>query len=495
MKSRSSCFHTILISLVCLGGGVFGAGRCAAQSLTGLAAIRVASGLTQPLFITAPPGDTKRLFIVCQTGQIHILNLQTGALNATNFLDISAQLTATTGEQGLLGLAFDPNYATNGKFYLNFVVPGGAFGNGTTHVSQFQVSATNVDVADLSNEKILITFDHPYANHNGGWIAFSPRPGDGNNLYIDTGDGGNANDQGTGHIEPGGNAQNNTTVLGKVLRLHINSAAGTASVPTNNPFAGSATLNQNIWAYGLRNPFRASFDRATGNLFIGDVGQSTREEVDVQKATNPGGGENYGWRLREGTIEMPVAGVGGPEPTNGVDPIIDYPRSTGGCIIGGYVYRGRQIPALTGTYVFGDYLNVQIFSLKYDGTNVSNFQTNTAQLFPTSVGGFNLSNPSSFGEDANGELYIADIGNGSVFKIVPTTPEVVLNTAETHTNGHVVISGYGVPFKTHNVTATTNLTQSFTNLGTTTADGSGAFQFEDTASIGATNRYYRVVYP
>jgi glucose/arabinose dehydrogenase len=489
------CLRTTLVCLVCSLLNGFPMAKCGAQIAAGLATARVATGLTQPLFVTAPPGDTRRLFIVCQTGQVRILDLQSGTLNGTAFLDIHSRLTSTSGEQGLLGLAFDPNYATNGKFYLDFTVPGGAFGNGVTHVSQFQVSTTNADVADVSHEKILLTFDHPENNHNGGWIGFSPRAGDENNMYITTGDGGNGNDQGTGHIEPGGNAQNNTTLLGKILRLQIDSTAGTAAIPSNNPFAGSATFRNEIWAYGLRNPFRASFDRLTGTLFIGDVGQDTREEIDVQKPTNPGGGENYGWRLREGLIATPTGGVGGAEPTNGVDPILDYPRSTGGTVIGGYVYRGRQTPALQGVYVFGDYLDSKIFTLNYDGTNAANFQTITSQLFPTSMRGFALGNPSAFGEDANGELYIADIGNGSVFKIVPKIPTVVLNSAAKQTNGHVIISGFGVPFKDHTIQATVDLAQSFAVIGTATADGAGNFQFEDTTAADFTNRYYRVAFP
>jgi glucose/arabinose dehydrogenase len=386
-----------------------------AKSQTPFTAQRVVAGLTQPLFVTAPPGDVNRLFIVQQTGQVLIFNLRTGKLKGKPFLDIQSRLTGTSGEQGLLGMAFDPNYARNGKFYLNFTVPGGAFGNGVTHVSQFQVSARKPNVAKM-NEKILLTFDHPQTNHDGGWIGFSPRSGDDNNLYIATGDGGGGNDQGTGHIEPGGNAQNNTTLLGKILRIRVDAVLGTASIPSNNPFVPSA-----IWAIGLRNPFRASFDRVTGILFIGDVGQNTREEIDVQLPTNPGGGENYGWRLREGTVATPTGNpvVGGAPPPGNVEPILDYPRSVGGTVIGGYVYRGSQIPALQGKYVFGDFVAGKIFTLDYNGTSASNFQDITAQLFPTRQGGFNLGNPSSFGEDASGELYITDIGNGSVYKIVP----------------------------------------------------------------------------
>jgi glucose/arabinose dehydrogenase len=390
------------------------------QAVTGFTARRIAASLTQPLFVTSPPGDVNHLFIVEQTGQILMLNLGTGKLSKTLFFNIQGMLTSTSGEQGLLGMAFDPNYASNGKFYLDFTVPGGAFGNGVTHISQFQLG-TGRRKRRKSREKILLTFDHPQANHNGGWIGFSPRSGDDNNLYIATGDGGGANDQGTGHLEPGGNAQSNTTLLGKILRIHVDSNLGTASIPSDNPFFGSGTFRQEIWIFGLRNPYRDSFDRQTGRMFIGDVGQDTREEIDVQESTNPGGGENYQWRLREGTIATPTGNpvVGGPASPGSIDPIIDYGRATGGTVIGGYVYRGTQVPALQGKYVFGDYLAGKIFTLDYDGATASNFQDITAQLFPTRQGGFHLSNPSSFGEDANGELYITDIGNGSVYKIVP----------------------------------------------------------------------------
>ena len=393
-----------------------------AGTAPGLDAVRVASGLTRPLYVTAPPGDAGRLFIVQQDGNIRILNLFTGTLNSTPFLTVTG-LTDTTGEQGLLGMAFDPNYATNGKFYLNFTVPGGAFGNGVTHVSQFSVTG-NPDIADPNSEIILIMFDHPQNNHNGGWIGFSPRAGDANNLYIATGDGGGGNDQGTGHIEPGGNAQNLTTLLGKMLRIHVDSATGTATIPSNNPFVGVSGARGEIWTLGLRNPFRNSFDRQTGNMFIGDVGQASREEIDVQQASHPTGGENYGWRVREGSIQNPVF-PGVPTPPGAIDPIYDYSRSIGSTVIGGYVYRGPRIPNLRGVYVFADFGAGQIFSFNYNGTTVSNVQNITSALFPTSVGGFTLSNPSSLGEDANGELYITDLVGGSVFKIVSSIPPAV----------------------------------------------------------------------
>lgn len=401
-----------------------------------LDAIRVASGLSSPLFVTAPPGDFNRLFIVEQGGRIRILNLKTGVLNTTPFLTVSNLQSG--GEQGLLGLAFDPDYATNGKFYVKCTAPGGAFNAGTNQIRQYQVSS-NPDVADTtpSTIKTMLSIDQPQTNHNGGWIGFSSRPGDDHNLYIATGDGGNGNDSGNGHIEPGGNAQNNTTLLGKMLRIHVDPATGTYTIPADNPDPSpnpspSPPPKREIWLLGLRNPYRDSFDRQTGRLLIGDVGQDTREEIDVQQPTNPGGGENYGWRDREGLIQNPAypTPTAAPTPTPNpprVNPIFDYPHSTGRTVIGGYIYRGAQFPSLQGTYIFGDYLgpsggSARVFSLNYDGTSASNFQDiTTPQLFPipTSGGNVSLTNLSSLGEDAAGELYMTDIGSGNVYKISP----------------------------------------------------------------------------
>ena len=375
----------------------------------------------QPLFVTAAPGDTTHIYVVQQTGQVLRFDLGTGTFDAQAFIDISGKLTSASGEQGLLGLAFDPGYAANGRLYLNYVVPGGQWGNGITHVSQFHFVTKKKKhhrgTTTVLSENILASFDHPQTNHNGGWIGFSPRLNDDHNLYIATGDGGGGNDQGTGHIEPGGNALNTGTLLGKILRIHVDPSTAVVSIPSNNPFFSSGTSLREIFTFGLRNPFRGSFDRQTGDLFLADVGQNTREELDVQAATNAGGGENYGWRLREGTIATPTGSpvVGGAVPAGNVEPILDYGRSTGGSIIGGYVYRGSAIPSLQGKYVFGDYVSDKIFTIDYSAGVASNFTDITPALFPS--GG--LGNPSSFGEDANGELYICDIGNGRLFKIVP----------------------------------------------------------------------------
>ena len=393
-----------------------------AQALPPLDAVRVAGGFNAPLFVTAPPRDTNRLFVVQQGGLIRIIDLTTGTVKPTPFLDLS-DVVAFSGEEGLLGLAFDPKYATNGRFYVYYVAPGGSFNQGVSHVALFRVSS-DPDIADRASERTLLTFDQPQTNHNGGWIGFSPRVGDEGNLYIATGDGGNANDQGTGHIEPGGNSQNTTTLLGKMLRIHPNNRpAGSYSIPADNPFVGSPTDRQEIWEFGLRNPFRNSFDRLLGTFFIGDVGQDSREEIDAQPASNPGGGENYGWRVREGSIQNP-AFPQDPPPPGAVDPAYDYPHSVGQTVIGGYVYRGRKIKPLRGTYVFADYLGPEsgnftgrIFTLDFNGTVASNFQDITADLFPTQIGNFSLLNPASLGEDASGELYIVDLSGGNIFQI------------------------------------------------------------------------------
>jgi len=516
--------HIVVASALLMGALMNGGLR--SETIPPLDAVKVAN-LSAAIFVTAPTGDYDRLFIVRQSGQINILKLDPAApLPAiTTFLDISTGHNLRAGgEQGLLGMAFDPNYLTSGnagegKFYLDFTVIGGLWQNGTTHISQFQVDPMNTNVA-LTTEKLLamplpspspptpLTFDHPQSNHNAGWIGFSPRGGDDYNLYISTGDGGNSYDQDPtstptptppGHIEPGGNAQNNTTLLGKMLRVHVDPATATYTIPANNPFANSTpapspspSIRKEIWAYGLRNPFRNSFDRLTGRMYIADVGQNTREEVDAQEPTNPGGGENFGWRLREGTIQTP-ASVGGTPPPGNVDPILDYDRAVGGTVIGGCVYRGKQIPGLRGWYVFGDYLAHKIFVMRYDGTNVSDFQEITSQLFPT-ANNETLSALSSFGEDANGELYITDVGSGNVFKIVPVTPNIVISSVTIDAlTGDFVVQGIGVPFTTVRIEATQDLTQSFAPLTTAHVAGDGTFTLRDTSHLGM--RFYDVKYP
>lgn len=381
----------------------------------------VAGGFEAPLHICAPPGDTGRLFIVEQTGKIKIIKLPQRTINPIPFLDLSGIVSAG-GEEGLLGMAFDPNYATNGRFYVSYTTPGGIFGACISHISEFQVSA-NPDVADPGSEAALIVVDHPQVQHQMHTMGFSPRPGDEGNLYIASGDGGGSCDDDPGHA-PGGNGQSTQTLFGKILRIHPEVTPGTYTIPPDNPFFGSPTDQQEIWLYGLRNPFQFSWDRQTRAMFIADVGQSTREEIDVQKPSNPGGGENYGWRFKEGFVQSPCSQ---PTPPPGLtDPIFDYGRSVGITIIGGYVYRGNKVPELHGLYVFadtygpngGDFTG-RIWTLQYDGHTASNFQDITSQLFPTRIGNFPLANPVNFWEDNRGELYICSLGNGNIYRILP----------------------------------------------------------------------------
>lgn len=495
MRLPACAFFTSMLPVA------IGISAMSAQSPPPLNALRVATGLSAPTFAIAPPGDYNRFFIVQLNGQIKILNLANNMVNDTPFLSITV---GAKGEQGLLGMAFDPDYNDNtkpgfGKFYIHYVAD---VGSGVTHIEQRQVSS-NAGVADTaaSTIKTLLTVTQPQTNHNGGWIGFSPRPNDDHNLYIALGDGGAGDDAdgGVGHHEPGGNAQWNQTLLGKMLRIHVDPATGTYSIPSGNPFAGtSPPIMKEIWLLGLRNPFRDSFDHGTGRMFIGDVGQSHREEIDVQLPSNPSGGENYGWRDREGFIQNPAyptptaAPTATPVPPR-VDPVMDFDRSQATTIIGGYVYRGKQIPALRGTYVFADYGFARIYTFDYEGgARATNLQNITGDLFPTASGGFSLGTTAGFGEDANGEIYITDIGNGAVFKIVPLTPNVKVDTVFSNGIGFTVI-GTGVPFTSVTVQSTSDLTQSFGSPVSVPVAGNGTFQFNDSNPVSP--RFYRVVYP
>jgi glucose/arabinose dehydrogenase len=382
--------------------------------------VRVAAGLSKPVYVTAPAGDLARLFILEQhTGQVRILDLISGTLNPTPFLTVPA--VAQGGEQGLLGLAFHPNYASNGLFYVNRTDTAG-----NTQIERYQVSS-DADVA-LATPTALLSIAQPQANHNGGWLGFGP---DGF-LYVSTGDGGGSNDNGVNHTDLIGNAQDTTSnLLGKLLRLDVDNPANGLpyGIPADNPFVG-VEGDDEIWAYGLRNPWRAGFDRQTGDLWTGDVGQGAREEIDFQPADSAGG-ENYGWRLREGTIQTPGA-VGGPAPPGAIDPIHEFPH-TGTApfrsVTGGYVYRG-PIEELRGKYFFADYVTDNIWSITFDGsdpadfdgTNFVDFHDWTSELVPDQG---EIRDISSFGEDALGNLYIVDLGlttggsTGEIFRVIP----------------------------------------------------------------------------
>ncbi|HEY3296366.1 MAG TPA: PQQ-dependent sugar dehydrogenase [bacterium] len=360
--------------------------------------IRVASGLSRPVLVTAPLGDTARIFIVEQrsgsTGAIRIE--RNSSVLSRPFLSVPN--LATGSEQGLLGLAFHPNYATNGYFFVNYT----RSSDGATVIARFHVSS-DPDSADAASGQTILTIPQPFANHNGGNLAF----GNDGYLYIGMGDGGDAND-------PGNRAQSDTTLLGKLLRIDVDSAFPYA-IPPTNPWA----VRHEIWAKGLRNPWRWSFDRATHDLYIGDVGQGAWEEIDVQAAGSPGG-ENYGWRCMEGLHCTGLSGCTCNDPALTL-PIYNYDHSGGKCAItGGYVYRGCADSALQGTYFFADFCSNQIWSFRYVNGTVTDFQERTAELAPS--GGLSITSISSFGQDALGELYICDLDGGEVFKILPDNP-------------------------------------------------------------------------
>ncbi|MFG0327546.1 MAG: PQQ-dependent sugar dehydrogenase [Phycisphaerales bacterium JB037] len=373
----------------------------AASAQTTLTTELVASGFSAPLYVTHAPGDDSRLFVVQQRGLIRIIDLDSGSINPTPFIDLSGIVSQAGNERGLLGLAFDPDYASNGYFYVNYTNNAG-----DTRIRRYQVSS-DPDIADALTATPVMAIAQTDSNHNGGWIGFGP---DGY-LYIASGDGG-------GSYDPNNAGQRLNTLLGKMLRIDIDGDdfptdnQANYAVPDDNPFTDDPLALDEIWAYGLRNPWRPSFDRATGDLWIADVGQQQREEVNFQSASSPGG-ENYGWRLREGFIQTP--NVGGSRPADNVDPIHDYTHAQGCSITGGYVYRGCAIPDLQGAYFFADFCSTTIWTLRYDAVAVSDLTDRTAELDPP--GSLAISSITSFGEDAQGNLYIVDRG-GEVFRIV-----------------------------------------------------------------------------
>ncbi|MEO8603260.1 MAG: PQQ-dependent sugar dehydrogenase [bacterium] len=360
----------------------------------------VTDAVDQPVYITAPRLDTRRVFIVEQPGRIRVV--EDGLLLDTPFLAIEPRVSCC-GERGLLSLAFHPDYASNGRFFVNYTNRAG-----NTVVARYQVGA-DADRANPDSEQILITVEQPFANHNGGQLAFGP---DGY-LYLGMGDGGGGGD-------PRENGQNDASLLGKLLRLDVDvETTPFYAVPPDNPHAADGARLGLIWAKGLRNPWRFSFDRATGDLYIGDVGQDRFEEIDVQPAGSRGG-ENYGWDIFEGNACFePDPAPTCPEqlPPAFTPPVLDYGRADGSCsVTGGLVYRGCALPDLRGQYFFSDYCSafLKTFTL-VDGT-VTGLTNRTSALAPG--GGRSIATVVSFGADARGELYIADLG-GEIYKLVP----------------------------------------------------------------------------
>ncbi len=377
-----------------------------ARAATALTTVRVATGLTNPVWVTSPPGDARLFVVENREADSHgyIKIVKNGAVLPTPFF-VTPTTMPTYTEQGLLGLAFPPDYATSGRFYIYYT----ALDNSCI-LERRHVSLANPDVADTTREQLLKVF-HWNLNHDGGWLAFGP---DGD-LYLSIGDGGGSGD-------PGNRAQNPDSLLGKLLRLDVSTPTGYA-IPADNPFAGAVPGRDEIYAFGLRNPWRNSFDRATGDLVIGDVGQNLHEEVDFcPAAQGRGRGVNFGWPCWEAffpyDLTRPTPCVACVDTTGCMQsPAYTYDHGSGRCsITGGYVYRGGRIPDLVGTYFFADYCAARIWSGQFAGGVLTNVQDRTAELTPA---GGSIGSISSFGEDKDGELYVCDYAGGQVLKIVP----------------------------------------------------------------------------
>jgi glucose/arabinose dehydrogenase len=378
----------LLTALVVIVGGTVG-------SASALSLDTVETGLANPIYVTHAPGDPTRLFILERDGFIRIQH--NGTLLSQPFLDISSN-TTTGSERGLLGMAFHPNYRDNGYFFINYTNV-----DGDTRVVRYTVSA-NPDSADETSALTILAIDQPFGNHNAGMLAF----GKDGYLYVGTGDGGSSGD-------PGNRAQDPQEMLGKMLRLDVDN--GTPyGIPSDNPFVGSPDTLDEIWSLGLRNPWRYSFDRKSGDLYIADVGQNEWEEINVEPAGSSGG-LNYGWRLKEGTdcYDPPsdcdtLTGL--------TDPVYEYGH--GGnpfkcSVTGGFVYQGCAIPELKDRYFFGDYCSGQIWSFIWNDTGIVDLTEHTDISPGTGV-------LVSFGEDYFGELYVCAMGDGIVYKVVPDGP-------------------------------------------------------------------------
>jgi glucose/arabinose dehydrogenase len=358
--------------------------------------IPVASGFSGPLDVEQPRDGTGRLFVVEQGGQIEIIQSD-GGRRAAPFLDVASRSGFTSGgETGLLGLAFHPSYAQNRRFFVNYTR--NFSGRLQSVIAEFAASSSDANFSDANGETILFTVDQPFSNHNGGGLVF----GQDGFLYIGLGDGGSAGD-------PQCNGQNLQVLLGKMLRIDVDSPHAPGlnyAIPPSNPFVGQNARGE-IWLYGLRNPFRFSFDAASGDLWIGDVGQNSFEEVDKVAANQ--GGANLGWNLREGTHPFSTSCT----QTGSVltDPVFDYDRSQGDAtVIGGHVYHGQKMPALAGSYIFGDFISGRIWSLRQSGG------TWTREDVTAAAGG----DLAAIGQDQSGELYVARYASGVVARIHQT---------------------------------------------------------------------------
>ncbi len=360
---------------------------------------QIAKGFERPVWAGVPEGTKGKIWVMEQAGRVWIVDEGSGERAKEPFLDISAEVSRRGNEEGLLGLAFAPDFQKTGRFYVNY---SDKSKDKLTRISRF--ISKDGQTTDPKSEEIILKYPSIYDNHNGGWISFGP---DGM-LYIGNGDGGAGND-------PKNSGQSMDTLLGKILRIDVSPETG-YKVPNDNPFVGQENVKPEIWAYGVRNPWRCSFDRKTGDFWMGDVGQNRWEEIDympVGKAS----GANFGWRLREADHETPEKNVGGAKPKGVIDPVYSYDHGNkddqGLSVTGGYVYRG-PIKELQGRYVFGDYQNPRIWSFELKNGKVTDFQDNTKALQPEG-GRINLI--SSFAEDNDGNLFIVD-HSGPIYKIV-----------------------------------------------------------------------------
>ncbi|MBL8214339.1 MAG: PQQ-dependent sugar dehydrogenase [Bryobacterales bacterium] len=434
---------------------------------------QVTGGLNGASDIQNARDGSGRLFLAQQNGLIRIF--RNGALLSTPFLNISSK-TEGGGERGLLGLAFSPTFTNSRRFYVYYTAL-----NGDIVISMFRASASNPDVAE-NTEQILLTIPHPRTNHNGGSLRFGP---DGY-LYAATGDGGGGGD-------PDQAGQNLQTLLGKILRLDVESQPGTALIPSTNPFANSATAKREIWAYGLRNPWRTSFDRQTGEFWIADVGQNAREEVNFQSANSPGG-QNYGWNLTEGTLCFATT----PCNTQGITmPVTEYANPALGCsVTGGYVYRGTQYPSLAGTYFYADFCSGRVWGITRQGGTFTN------QFLLSS--GLNIT---TFGEDEGGEIYAAS--GGSLFHLeaeaaaTNVTVEITSNPSgqrfQVDAGATVLTAPQTLTFpsgSTHSIRWLNTDTPSGRQVFSAWADGPTANPREITATAGASYQgVFQLAYP
>lgn len=368
--------------------------------------VEIARGLSLVTDIQSPRDGSGRLFVVEQGGRIRVV--RDGQLLATPFLDIRSRVVSG-GERGLLGLAFPPDYASKGWFYINYT-EGGSAPNLRTVIARYRVSRDDPNSADPASEERILVVNQPFDNHNGGQLAFSPRDG---YLYAGLGDGGSGND-------PQRNGQNPAALLGKMLRLDVESGVAPYRVPEDNPFVHDSRFRPEIWAWGLRNPWRFSFDRETGDLWIADVGQNRLEEVNFQPASSPGG-ENYGWV----TMEASLCVTPGCNQAGLVPPVFEYGRNLGASITGGFVYRGARYPSRQGHYFVADYISARFWAIR---RSASGWESRQVFEFPNRL-------ISTFGEDEHGEIYFAtyDSGDSRIFWLADDRPatrsDMVVNSA------------------------------------------------------------------